>query len=99
MRSGRNSTLTIDEEGDPKVELDWDSLFHSEGNARANEITIGTSLDSDTLRLATATPEEIEADNVETYFGQPPPPHTIKVSFGAIQNVRSWGTRQAANWV
>ena len=73
---------TIDEDGEPMIELDLDSLFHSEGIDIASEITIGTSLDSDTLRIATATPNEIEAYNVETYLRQTPPPTTIKVSFG-----------------
>ena len=75
----------IDEYGQPVMERDWDSLFYSEGVERVNEITISTSPDSDPLRITTATPEEIEADNVEMYFEQPPQSNTIKVSFGGAR--------------
>ena len=76
---------TIDEDGDPIIELVLDSLFHSEGIERADEITISTSPGSDPLRITMATPEEIEADDVERYFEQDPPSNAIKVSFGGLR--------------
>ena len=65
----RELDLAIDEEGDPTIVLDWESLFFGRSPASEDTISIGVKGGMESVRISVATSEDIEKDGVEMAVG------------------------------
>ena len=65
----RELDLALDEEGDPTIVLDWESLFFGRSPGADDTISISIKGGDESLTISVATHEEIEKDGVEMAVG------------------------------
>ena len=75
LRSRRELIFTVNEDGDPMIELDWVSLFYGREASLHRTISLKSVVRAESLEISVASPEQIEEDNAEMHFG-PFPPNT-----------------------
>ena len=70
LRTRREIVFGIDDDGDPTVDFDWESLFWGRQINKTRYVAIGSEVADVELRLSVATFVDIEQDNAEMYFAR-----------------------------